>query len=143
MSIMNISTCAMICFSFLTIGSAICTDSTPKPTYFGRPLPEICIGFSSERGRQLFKEALLAPAPNNYFQIYFPLAEQFKTQSDTHFCGLGTLAMSFNALKIDPKRVWKASWRWYSEEQFDCCHVPLSVIRTNGTEFSEFVCLAE
>lgn len=75
-------------------------------------------------------------------QIYFPLAEQFITQAEPAFCGLATLAMCLNALQIDPGRLWKGTWRWYSEELFDCC-TSLSVAREKGISLSEFLCLAK
>jgi len=34
--------------------------------------------------------------------------------------------MALNALSIDPGRVWKGPWRWFSEEMLDCC-TPLEV----------------
>jgi glutathione gamma-glutamylcysteinyltransferase len=52
---------------------------------------------------------------------YFPLAEQFHTQSDPSFCGLGSLVGVLNALAIDPERLWKGSWRWFAEDLLDCC----------------------
>ncbi|ELR22440.1 phytochelatin synthase [Acanthamoeba castellanii str. Neff] len=57
------------------------------------------------------------------------------------YCGLGTLAMVLNALAIDPQRIWKGPWRWFSEELLDCCS-PLEVVKKNGITISEFVCLA-
>ncbi len=72
---------------------------------------------------------------------YFPLAEQFHTQTEPAFCGLGTLVIILNALAIDPQRIWKGVWRWYGEEFLDCCH-PLATIRDHGITFDEFVCLA-
>ena len=54
---------------------------------------------------------------------YFPLAEQFHTQSDPAYCGLGSLVMALNALAIDPERLWKGAWRWFAEDMLDCCLV--------------------
>ena len=48
-------------------------------------------------------------------ECYFPLAEQFRTQDEPAFCGLSTLVVLLNTLRIDPGRVWKGVWRWYSE----------------------------
>ncbi|GLD96586.1 hypothetical protein PINS_up005269 [Pythium insidiosum] len=75
-------------------------------------------------------------------EIYFPLAEQFITQAEPAYCGLATLAMCLNALMIDPGRIWKGPWRWFSEELFDCC-TPLQVAKQRGITFAEFVCLAK
>ena len=39
-----------------------------------------------------------------------------RVQDEPAFCGLSTLVVALNTLKIDPGRVWKGVWRWYSEE---------------------------
>ena len=44
-------------------------------TVYKRPLSSQLISFSSQEGRQLFKEAML----DGYMQNYFPLSEQFTT----------------------------------------------------------------
>ncbi|CCI42660.1 unnamed protein product [Albugo candida] len=111
-----------------------------EATLYRRVLPQDCIAFSSTQGRRLFKEAI--NSESNFMQIYFPLAEQFITQAEPAFCGLATLAMCLNALQIDPGRLWKGTWRWYSEELFDCC-TSLSVAREKGISLSEFLCLAK
>lgn len=72
---------------------------------------------------------------------WFPLAEQFHTQADPAFCGLGTLVTVLNALAIDPGRPWMGPWRWYSEALLDCCR-PLSSVREKGITLDELVCLA-
>lgn len=115
------------------------TASFQSPSFHRRHLPNDCIAFSSLEGRKLFIEAL--NCSTNYMQIYFPLAEQFTTQTEPAFCGLATLAMCLNALQIDPGRLWKGPWRWFSEELFDCC-TSLSVAREKGISLSEFLCLA-
>ena len=47
---------------------------------------------------------------------FFELAEQFHTQNEPAYCALGTLVMVLNALHVDPGRMWKGPWRWFSEE---------------------------
>ncbi|KAK1931327.1 Glutathione gamma-glutamylcysteinyltransferase [Phytophthora citrophthora] len=111
----------------------------PSNSYHRRLLPKDCIAFSSSEGRKLFTEAI--NSKSNYMQIYFPLAEQFITQSEPAYCGLSTLTMCLNALQIDPGRLWKGPWRWFSEELFDCC-TSLSVAKERGISMTEFVCLA-
>lgn len=106
-------------------------------TLYRRPLPSDAIAFSSLDGRQVFAEALSAGGLNGYFR----LAEQFHTQSDPAFCGLGSLVVSLNALGIDPGRLWKGPWRWFSEELLDCC-VPLDEVRKRGLDLEELACLA-
>uniref|UniRef100_M4B2P0 glutathione gamma-glutamylcysteinyltransferase n=1 Tax=Hyaloperonospora arabidopsidis (strain Emoy2) TaxID=559515 RepID=M4B2P0_HYAAE len=111
-----------------------------QSSFHRRHLPQDCIAFSSPEGRTLFTEAITSSDPN-YMQIYFPLAEQFTTQGEPAFCGLATLAMCLNALQIDPGRLWKGPWRWFSEELFDCC-TSLLVAKEKGISMSEFICLA-
>lgn len=106
-------------------------------TFHRRALPTNAIAFSSPEGQALFSEALAA----NGLRGYFPLAEQFHTQSDPAFCGLGSLVVALNTLSIDPGRVWKGPWRWFSEEMLDCCS-PLDDVRARGVDIDEFACLA-
>jgi glutathione gamma-glutamylcysteinyltransferase len=106
-------------------------------TLYRRPLPTDAIAFSSPDGRRVFAEALAAGGLNGYF----PLAEQFHTQSDPSFCGLGSLVVALNALAIDPERLWKGPWRWFAEDLLDCC-VPLAEVRERGLDVDELACLA-
>jgi glutathione gamma-glutamylcysteinyltransferase len=106
-------------------------------TLYRRALPSDTIAFSSPEGRGLFAEAFAAEGLNGYF----PLAEQFHTQSDPAFCGLGSLVVALNALSVDPGRQWKGPWRWFSEELLDCC-APLAHVREHGIDIDEFACLA-
>jgi glutathione gamma-glutamylcysteinyltransferase len=101
------------------------------------PLPADTIAFSSDAGRHLFAEALTRGGLNGYFL----LAEQFHTQSEPAFCGLGSLVVALNALAIDPGRMWKGPWRWFSEELLDCC-ISLDEIRRRGLDLDELTCLA-
>jgi len=100
-------------------------------------LPSDAIAFSSPEGREIFASALAAGGLGGYF----PLAEQFHTQADPAYCGLGSLVMALNALAIDPGRLWKGPWRWFGEELLDCC-VPLEEVRRRGLELDELACLA-
>src|SRR5438874_12067809 len=77
-----------------------------QPLY-RRPLPSHAIAFSSPAGRRVFAEALASEGLNGYF----PLAEQFHTQSDPAFCGLGSLLVALHALAIDPERLWEGPAR--------------------------------
>lgn len=106
-------------------------------TRYRRPLPDDAIAFSSDAGRALFAEALATGGLGGYFA----LAEQFHTQADPAFCGLGSLVVALNALAIDPGRLWKGPWRWFSEEMLDCC-VPLDVVRARGVDLDTLACLA-
>jgi glutathione gamma-glutamylcysteinyltransferase len=102
-----------------------------------RPLPAAQHALDSEAGRRLFAEALL----DGSMRSYFKLAQQFHTQSDPAYCGLGTLVCALNALGIDPARQWKGPWRWFSEELLDCCK-SLEEIRQLGLSLDEVACLA-
>jgi glutathione gamma-glutamylcysteinyltransferase len=108
-----------------------------QPSFYRRPLPEALVAFSSPEGKALFREALAAGTMEGYFS----LAEQFHTQSDPAFCGLGTLVVALNALGVDPGRLWKGPWRWYSEEMLDCC-APLDQVRERGVTLEQLACLA-
>jgi glutathione gamma-glutamylcysteinyltransferase len=113
--------------------------STPpsERTLYMRPLPFTLHALDSESGRRLFAEALL----DGTMASYFSLAQQFHTQSDPAYCGLGSLVCALNALGIDPARRWKGPWRWFSEELLDCCK-PLEEIRRLGLSLDEVACLA-
>ena len=49
--------------------------------------------------------------------------------------------MVLNALAIDPGRVWKGVWRWFSEEMLGCCK-DLKEVQSQGISLDEFGCLA-
>lgn len=106
-------------------------------TLYRRPLPTDATEFSSPAGRQLFAEALASGGLDGYFR----LAEQYHTQAEPEFCGLGSLVVALNALGIDPGRLWKGPWRWFSEELLDCC-VSLDQVRERGLDLDEVACLA-
>ena len=111
--------------------------TAPAASFYRRPLPDGQIPFSSVEGRQLFREALAA----GHMEGWFALSEQYHTQADPAFCGLGTLVVVLNALEIDPGRIWKGPWRWYGEDLLDCCQ-PLEKVQQNGITLDELACLA-
>ena len=87
-----------------------------QPQFYQRPLPSLCIPFEGDEGQQIFAEALAEGG----MRRFFGLVAQFRTQDEPAYCGLGTLTMALNTLKIDPGRVWKGVWRWYDESLLDC-----------------------
>jgi glutathione gamma-glutamylcysteinyltransferase len=111
--------------------------SSSDSSFYRRPLPDDLIAFASPAGRQLFRGALEAGG----MEGWFALAEQFHTQADPAFCGLGTLVVALNALEIDPGRIWKGPWRWYGEALLDCC-MPLEEVQQKGMTLDELACLA-
>jgi glutathione gamma-glutamylcysteinyltransferase len=104
---------------------------------YRRPLPPEIVPFAAPAGRALFDEARRTGG----MEAFFPLIEQFHTQADPAFCGLGTLVVALNALGVDPGRLWKGPWRWFSEELLDCC-IPLARVRERGITLDEVACLA-
>jgi glutathione gamma-glutamylcysteinyltransferase len=108
-----------------------------EASLYRRPLPGSLVPFSSAEGRVLFREALDAGT----LESFFPLIEQFHTQSEPAYCGLGSLVMSLNSLGIDPGRAWRGTWRWFSEELLDCC-APLEKVQKSGLSLEEVACLA-
>jgi glutathione gamma-glutamylcysteinyltransferase len=117
--------------------------STVQQSFHKRPLPSNLIALSSPLGKRIFREAL----DEGGMECYFPLAEQFVTQSEPSFCSVSSLAMVLNALNFDPKRIWKGAWRWVSEEMLNCesqavCGHSLDRIKSDGLNFDDFESLA-
>ena len=73
-------------------------------------------------------------------EAYFPLAEQFLTQSSPPYCGLTTLAMALNTLNIDPNERWRGGWRWFDEDILlsNCCQRE-SDVQAQGISMAEFM----
>ena len=93
------------------------TSSVPKNTFYRRSLPDTCVAFSSRMGRIYFESAMR----HRGLKSYFHLMEQYTTQSEPAFCGISTLVIALNALAVDPRQIWKGSWRWYEESMLNCC----------------------
>lgn len=106
-------------------------------TFYMRTLPTDLVAFGSGQGRALFQEALVEGTMEGYFK----LAQQFQTQAEPSYCGLGSLVCALNALQIDPARTWKGPWRWFSEEMLTCCK-SLQEIEQSGLTLDEVACLA-
>ncbi|KAG2378241.1 hypothetical protein C9374_008384 [Naegleria lovaniensis] len=132
--------------SSISISSSTSLNKTTTTTtttntgqgFYQRELPVGCIAFASSEGRKIFEESM----NEGNLHSFYPLIEQYHTQSEPAYCGLGTLVNVMNALKIDPKRVWKFPWRWFSEDIFDCC-VPLEIVKKEGITLRQFSCLAK
>ena len=116
----------------------------PEKSVFRRQLPEDLVEFNSTLGRRYFAEAM----SSGHLEPYFPLSEQFVTQDEPTYCGLATLTMVMNALRIDPRRRWRDAsgpgWRWWADEMFCSRFVgpSLEQIRAIGTTMDEFHLLA-
>lgn len=71
-------------------------EKAEETVFYKRTLPDTCIALNSVKGKKLFQESLLSGNAN----IYFRLAEQFRTQAEPAYCGLATLVMVLNALEV-------------------------------------------
>jgi hypothetical protein len=123
------------------------SNKPPEATtnsFHKRTLPKHLDALSSRNGKVLFREALALGG----MESFFPLSEQFVTQSEPAFCALSSLAMVLNALNHDPKKIWKGVWRWVSEESLQCetktqvCGHSLEKVKKSGMHFDEFQSLA-
>merc|ERR1719161_3225011 len=101
-----------------------------------RELPSTGLtAFSSPEGRKMLRESMA----NGSAEAYFPISEQFLTQSDPPSCGPATIALVLNSLVVQPKRVWKAPWRWYTEDMLQAC-TPMDL--SKGVTMEEFAHLS-
>lgn len=117
--------------------------AAPSSSFHKRVLPSTLVSLSSPRGKVLFREALALGG----MESFFPLSEQFITQSEPALCSLSSLAMVLNALSFDPKKIWKGAWRWVSEDMLRCdaahaCGHSFEKIKSGGMDFNEFESLA-
>lgn len=106
-------------------------------SFYCRALPEILVDYRSNES----KTRLIRSLSNGTAVPFLSLSSCFNTQSEPAYCGLSTLAIILNSLRIDPQRLWKTPWRWFSEELLDCCR-PLDVVKKVGVTMEEFRCLA-
>jgi glutathione gamma-glutamylcysteinyltransferase len=121
----------------ITQHTVLCNRPKNVAGFYRRSLPDHLIDFSSTEGKRLFSEAL----QSGHMENYFKLVGQYFSQSDVAFCGLAVLCTVLNSLSIDPARIWKSPWRWFSEEMMSCC-LPIEQIRKKGINFDEFKLLA-
>ncbi|KAG0089471.1 hypothetical protein BGZ93_009847 [Podila epicladia] len=112
-------------------------ESVLNSTFYRRELPPHLDSFTSVSGKRLFKDMILAGTGENFFRM----VTSFNTQSDPAFCGVSSLSMVLNALEIDPRKQWRGVWRWYSDEQLDCC-ASIEEMKLKGITFNQFACLA-
>eukprot|EP00484_Ammonia_sp_Unknown_P011139 CAMPEP_0197073336 /NCGR_PEP_ID=MMETSP1384-20130603/210555_1 /TAXON_ID=29189 /ORGANISM="Ammonia sp." /LENGTH=539 /DNA_ID=CAMNT_0042512173 /DNA_START=17 /DNA_END=1636 /DNA_ORIENTATION=+ len=111
--------------------------SRQQSSFYRFDLPAPAVEFSSEHGIQIFTEAL----QEGHMKGYFALAEQFRTQPETTYCGLASLTMVLNALEVDPKKTWKGKYRWFDEDMLDCS-VSKDEIQSNGMTLDQCVSIA-
>ena len=108
-------------------------------SFYMRELPTSVglIPYDSAEGKFIFKHAL----SEGGLEAFFPLSQQFLTQEEPACelsqtwnvrnhgvdrlltfgwhkrvdCGIGTLCMILNAMKIDPAKTWRKPWRWFTQ----------------------------
>ncbi len=85
----------------------------------------------------MFAEAMKA----GFCKAFFALIAQFRTQDEPAYCGLASLTMVLNALRVDPQSKWKGVWRWYSEQSLACCK-SLEAVKQEGVSLGQLACLA-
>ena len=124
----------------------ILDDIDTKTTlYMGKRIPrspldhDILIPFRSEKGRKMLMEFMGTSSSD----IYLSLSEQFLTQSSPPSCGVATLAMVLNSLHIDPGRVWRKPWRWFTEDMLISCFPLEKSEQTIGLTMEHFGLIAE
>lgn len=120
------------------VASTKTSVSKPKRTFYRRPMPDTCVALSSPEGRKIFTSA----HNSGGLKAFFPLMEQFSTQTEPAYCGPTTLVVILNALAVDPRRTWKGPWRWYEESFLNCC-VDLETVKKTGITLGTFACLAK
>ncbi|EDO31596.1 predicted protein [Nematostella vectensis] len=107
-------------------------------TFYCFKLPEKLVDYRSKESYHRLTRSLA----HENAAPFLSLSSCYKTQSELTYCGLSTLAVTLNALCIDPQRIWKTPWRWYTEDLLDNCR-PLEVVKKAGITMEEFACLAK
>jgi hypothetical protein len=117
---------------------------SPSTLYMGKRIlsetgeADMLIPYKSEEGKEMLIECITS-RPENYLS----LSEQFLTQSSPPSCGVATLAMVLNSLKVDPMRVWRKPWRWFTEEMLISCFPLEKTEETQGLTMEHFGLIAE
>ena len=97
------------------------------------------IPYKSEKGKSMLVDCLRSSSGD----VYLSLSEQFLTQSSPPSCGVATLAMVLNSLRVDPGRVWRKPWRWFTEEMLVSCFPLEKSLETLGLTIEHFGLIAE
>lgn len=108
-------------------------------TAYGSPLSRFLVDYRSKESETRLCRALRT----GYAVPYLSLSSCYDAQSEPSYCGVSTLAIILNALRIDPQREWSpmSTWRWYTVELLDCCY-SLEEVKKFGINLDEFVYLA-
>lgn len=108
----------------------------PKSVY-QRELPEALVALSSVAGKGRLQSAM----QNGHAETFLPLISQLQTQANPASCGTATLCTVLNAMRVDPKRVWRSPWRWFDEPMLDCC-LRFDAVTKTGMSMDQVACTA-
>ena len=120
-------------------------DPSPSTLYMGKRTDDVSVSgdrlvpFRSDKGKELLVECIQSDSSESYLS----LSEQFLTQSSPPSCGVATLAMVLNSLRVDPGRVWRKPWRWFTEEMLISCFPLEKSEQTLGLTMEHFGLIAE
>ena len=64
---------------------------------------------------------------------FFELIQNFQQQALPPMCGPASIAMVLNSLCVDSGRVWRAPWRWTTEDTLVACVVEQPLCETRGS----------
>ncbi len=110
--------------------------------YMGKRVVEeedVLIPFRSVDGQKMLVDVMRSGSCENYMS----LSEQFLTQSTPPSCGMATLAMVLNSLRVDPGRVWRNPWRWFTEDTLISCFPLEKSEEALGLTMEHFALIAE
>ncbi|XP_032241445.2 glutathione gamma-glutamylcysteinyltransferase 2 [Nematostella vectensis] len=111
-------------------------STEPADSFYGETLPELCVDYRSTESQH----RLIRSMNDGTAVPFLSISSCFNTQTDPAFCGLATLAIVLNAMQIDPQRLWKTPWRWYTEDTLGV--ESMDSVREVGITVEEFQRLA-
>lgn len=121
---------SQFCSKFLYASSSSSSTFIPIPnretfkkfahiSFYKRKEPTKGINFLSKTSQRMLAQCITTNTANPFFM----LSDQYITQADPAFCGPTNIALSLNALQIDPNTKWKGIWRWYDEYNIKCMDI--------------------
>ncbi|KAJ7373946.1 hypothetical protein OS493_009273 [Desmophyllum pertusum] len=113
-------------------------SANPSKTFYGRSLPQNLVDYRSKGSKTRLCRAL----QTGYAVPYLSLSSCFNTQAEPAYCGVSTLAIILNALRIDPQRIWR-NYLAMVYRGTSRLLSPLEDVKEFGITLEEFVCLAD
>lgn len=112
-----------------------------EASYYGCKLPEDLLDYRSHES----KKRLIRCMSEGTALPFLALSSCYKPQPNLAYCGFSTLVMMLNALKVDPKRLWRTPWRWFTEELLENSvdFAELELIRKTGITMEQFQSVSE